>query len=63
MVGAWLLATTVRLNGASEALNTPSLTLMMILPVVVPTSPGAGVPLSLPVEVLNVAHAGVELML
>ncbi|MBK7250084.1 MAG: hypothetical protein IPI06_04125 [Gammaproteobacteria bacterium] len=55
--GADAAAETVRLNAASEALALPSLTEITI-PLVVPTSPEAGVPLSTPVEVENAAHAG-----
>src|SRR5262245_51033947 len=53
---------TVRSNAARDAVALPSLT-EMTMPDVVPASPAAGVPESLPVVVLNVAHAGVLLML
>src|SRR5258708_170598 len=48
---------TVMENAGSEALAVPSLTEMTMLEVV-PALAAAGVPLSLPVEVLNVAHEG-----
>jgi hypothetical protein len=57
MVGGLLAALTVIEKLGSEALLVPSLTEIMMLEVV-PTFASAGVPLSLPVEVLNVAHEG-----
>ena len=62
MVGARLgAACTVIENGASEAVALPSLTLM-VMPDVVPTLADAGVPVSRPVVLLNVAHAGLFAM-
>jgi hypothetical protein len=53
---------TVIENTASDALSVPSLTDMTMFDVV-PASPPAGVPESRPVAVLNVAHAGLFMML
>ena len=50
-------ACTVKLNAASDALASPSLTLMT-MPLVVPTCCAAGVPDSRPVAVSNDAQAG-----
>jgi len=49
------------LKAASEALSTPSETVMLML-LKLPWSPTPGVPLSLPVFVSKVAHAGLPLM-
>jgi len=48
---------TAMANAGSAALDVPSLTLIMMLEYV-PTFAAAGVPLSWPVLVLKVAHAG-----
>ena len=55
--GGGAAAETVMLNAGSDAAWVPSLTLMTI-GLEVPTSAAAGVPLSLPVEALKVAHEG-----
>ena len=48
---------TVTANGANDALNWPSLTLMRIS-TYSPTAEDDGVPVKRPVDVLNDAHAG-----
>ena len=58
IVGDWFgAALTVIVNAGSEALTEPSLTLIAILGNV-PTFAAAGVPVSRPVAVLNVAQLG-----
>jgi len=52
---------TMMVKVGSEAACAPSLTLITI-GLEVPTSVAAGVPLSLPVFVLNAAHAGLPVM-
>jgi hypothetical protein len=56
------VAATVRLKGARAVLADPSLTVIVIL-LVVPTFALIGVPVSWPVEGVNVAHAGLFWML
>jgi len=58
-VAIWVTASE---NAASEALALPSLTLMTML-LVVPMFAAAGVPVSLPVDVLKVAQDGLFVML
>jgi hypothetical protein len=53
--------TTVIWKAGSDALATPSLTVITI-PEYVPTLATAGVPVSWPVDALNVAHAGLPTM-
>jgi hypothetical protein len=52
-----LVATTCTVNAASVLVALPSETLIVIV-ALEPTSPCPGVPETLPVDVLNVAHAG-----
>jgi len=61
MVGPETPAATVTAKAGSEALATPSLTLMTI-PAEAPTSLAAGVPLSCPVAMLKLAHEGLWVM-
>ena len=57
IVGATLPSNTSIENGASSALNSPSLTLMTMFECV-PISPAAGVPVSARVVESKVSHAG-----
>jgi hypothetical protein len=61
IVGPEAPDTTVIVKAGREALATPSLTLMTI-PGSVPTSDAAGVPLSCPLAMLKLAHAGLLLI-
>jgi hypothetical protein len=63
IVGTWFgVALTVIANAVSDAFNVPSPTLIA-MPLVAPTSPAAGVPVSAPVLVLKLAQAGLFVML
>jgi len=61
IVGPEAPDTTVIVKAGSEALATPSLTLITI-PATVPTSAAVGVPLSCPLAILKLAHEGRLLM-
>jgi hypothetical protein len=61
IVGPEAPDTTVIVKAGSEALATPSLTLITI-PASVPTSAAVGVPLSCPLAILKLAHEGRLLM-
>ena len=62
MTGALFAADTVIVNAGSDTETLPSLTLITMLRNV-PTSAGAGVPLSVPFAVLKLAHDGLPWML
>ena len=61
--GALFTLVTFRLKAGREALAPLLSVTLILIPVVVPTSPLPGVPFNLPVEVLKLAQPGLLVML